>query len=182
MHCCTGNGLQGFYYAWEGAVREKGNDAQVNLLFNRASNGLDVDSWLPYQGKVIVKNKSMKNIAVRIPGWVDKKRVKQFVNGCPTNFMRAGNYICFTNLSPRDEIRLEFPVPTLTNRYTTGSQTPHETTYTVTTRGSTVVDISPRPTGEGVYPLFKRDHMKTAETVNMKKIKRYVPDRTVAYW
>jgi len=182
MHCCTGNGLQGFYYAWEGAVRENGDSAQVNLLFNRASKGLDVDSWLPYQGKVVIKNKSMKNIAVRIPGWTDKKQVKQFVNNRPVDFMYAGNYICFTGLSPRDEIKLELSVPIMTNRYTVSARTKYEKTYTVTTRGSTVVDISPRRTGEGIYPMFLRDEMKTAVDPGMKKIRRYVPDKTVTLW
>ena len=182
MHCCTGNGLQAFYYAWEGAVRENGECAQVNLLFNRASRGLDVDSWLPYQGKVIVKNKSMKNIAVRLPGWTDKCQVRQFVNDNPTGFMWVGNYIFFTGLSPCDTIKLEFPVPTMTNQYTIAARTKYETTYTVTTRSSTVVDVSPRRTGEGIYPLFLRDDMKTAVDVKMKTVKRYVPDKTVSLW
>ena len=39
-----GNGTQGLYYAWEAAVREDGDTAQVNLLLNRASALLDVDS------------------------------------------------------------------------------------------------------------------------------------------
>ena len=182
MHCCTGNGLQGFYYAWEGAVRENGDSSQVNLLFNRASKGLDVNSWLPYQGKVVIKNKSMKNIAVRIPGWTDKRQVKQFVNNFPTSFIKVGNYIHFTGLSPNDEIRLEFPVPTVTHQYTASAQTKDEKTYTVTTRGSTVVDISPRLMGEGIYPYFVRDHMKTATDVKMKTINRYVPDKVITKW
>ena len=182
MHCCTGNGLQGFYYAWEGAVRENGESAQVNMLFNRASKGLDIYSWLPFQGKVSIKNKSMKNIAVRIPGWADKKKVRQFVNGLPTNFMQAGNYICFTNLSTCDEICIDFPVQVTTNRYTAGAQTAFETAYEITSRGSTVVDISPRPSGEGIYPIFLRDGMKTETEVKMKKTRRYVPERFASHW
>ena len=32
--------------------------AQVNLLLNRASPWLDVDSYLPYEGKVVIHNKT----------------------------------------------------------------------------------------------------------------------------
>jgi hypothetical protein len=31
MHCCTANGNQAFYYAWEGVVRGNGDRAVVNL-------------------------------------------------------------------------------------------------------------------------------------------------------
>ena len=96
--------------------------------------------------------------------------------------MWAGNYICFTGLSPRDELRLEFPCPTVTNQYTAAAGTKDAVTYTVTTRGGTVVDVSPRPVGEGIYPLFVRDQMKTATDVKMKSIKRYVPDKVVTQW
>ena len=182
MQCCTGNGLQGFYYAWEGAVRENGDHAQVNLLINRAAKGLDVDSWLPYKGQVVIKNKNKKSIAVRVPGWADKKQVRQFVNDHPTSFITAGNYVCFTGLNALDVIRLEFPVPTMTGNYTINAQTKGETTYSITTRGSTVVDISPRKKGEGIFPQFLRDDMKAATDVRMKKTRRYVPDNAVTLW
>ena len=42
MHCCTGNGPQGLYYAWEGIVRHDGNAADVNMWLNRRSPWLDV--------------------------------------------------------------------------------------------------------------------------------------------
>ena len=44
--------------------------AQVNLLLNRASPWLDIDSYLPYAGKVVVKNKTARTISLRIPRWV----------------------------------------------------------------------------------------------------------------
>jgi len=58
MHCCSYNGLIGFYHAWEGIIRENKGVAQVNLLLNRASPWLDIDSYLPYEGKVMIRNKT----------------------------------------------------------------------------------------------------------------------------
>ena len=73
MHCCTGNATQGLYYAWEGTLRETDDKAMVNLLLNRAGRLVDVDSYLPYEGKVIIRNKAARRVAVRVPSWVDKR-------------------------------------------------------------------------------------------------------------
>lgn len=93
MQCCTGNGTQGLYYAWEGIVRERGETAQVNRLLNRAAKLLDVDSFLPYAGKVVLRNKAARRIAVRIPGWVSRPRVSWEVSSVswPTGKSCAGD-------------------------------------------------------------------------------------------
>src|SRR4029078_6193921 len=74
--CCTPNGTQALYYAWESIVRGRDDHADGNLLLNRASPWLDVCSYLPYEGKVELKNKTANVITVRIPQWVDLSQVK----------------------------------------------------------------------------------------------------------
>ncbi|MBI4531458.1 MAG: hypothetical protein HY709_08025, partial [Candidatus Latescibacteria bacterium] len=51
--CCSPHGSMGLFYAWEGSLRYAAGVAYVNLLLNRASPWMDVDSYLPYQGKVV---------------------------------------------------------------------------------------------------------------------------------
>ena len=46
-----------FYYAWHGITRFDHGLAQVNLFLNRASPWMDVESYLPFEGKVILRNK-----------------------------------------------------------------------------------------------------------------------------
>ena len=58
--CCSGNGTQAMYYAWHSTVRFKDAVATVNLLLNRASPWMDVSSYLPYEGKVVLKNKQAR--------------------------------------------------------------------------------------------------------------------------
>jgi hypothetical protein len=70
MHCCTGNATQGLYYAWEGALREMGDQAVVNLWLNHDGRLVDVDSCLPYEGKLVIRNKAARRVAVRVPSWV----------------------------------------------------------------------------------------------------------------
>ena len=58
--CCLGNCSIALYKAWESIVRFKDGVAQVNLLLNRASAALDIGSYLPYEGKVVLKNKAAR--------------------------------------------------------------------------------------------------------------------------
>jgi hypothetical protein len=71
QNCCMGNGAQALYSVWESIVRFQDSTAKVNLLLNRQSPWLDVESYLPYEGRVILRNKQARRIFIRIPGWVD---------------------------------------------------------------------------------------------------------------
>jgi hypothetical protein len=181
MLCCTGNGTQGLYYAWESIVREDGDRAQVNLLLNRAARLLDVDSWLPFEGKVVLRNKAARRIAVRIPHWVDRRALQADVNGRPFPLDWTGNYLVFAGLAPRDAITLAFPVPVSTERYTVNANTDREVMYTCTFRGSTCVDISPRDGAPASYHFYRRDQMKGARAP-MKTVERFVAERVVRDW
>ena len=76
-------GLTGASLGLRRARTQTGVDgvAQVNLLLNRASPWLDVDSCLPYEGKVVIRNKTAKRLYVRIPLWVNKREVQCHVKG-----------------------------------------------------------------------------------------------------
>ena len=64
-----------FYHAWHGITRydKDAKLAQVNLLLNRVSPWLDVESYLPYEGKVILRNKQASAILVRLPMWLNDR-------------------------------------------------------------------------------------------------------------
>src|SRR5262249_2882541 len=70
--CCLGNGARALYYAWEGILDHKDDVLQVNLLLNRASRWADVNSHLPYTGRVDIRVKERNRLLVRIPEWVDR--------------------------------------------------------------------------------------------------------------
>ncbi len=171
--CCTGNGSQALYYAWHGITRFDDGVATVNLFLNRASTWMDVDSYLPYEGKVVLHNKQAHSAFVRIPAWVDPHEVKNFVNGKPVNPAMTGRYEIFDSLKPMDEIRLEFPVREETDKYTIDGKV-----YTVKFRGSTAVDISPRDTDPKSYPIYQRAEMES-DKAPMRTEKRFVPDQVL---
>ena len=180
--CCTGNGTKGLYYAWEGAVREDGGLTQVNLLLNRAAKSLDVDSYLPYQGKVVIRNKGASRIAVRIPSWVERRELRTDVSGQERPQTWVGNHVLVDDVSPDDKITLSFPMRETRAPYTANAGVPDkETTYTCHFRGSTCVDISPRDESPLRYPLYVRQHMRAVEAP-MKKTTRFVPDKVILHW
>jgi hypothetical protein len=181
MVCCTGNGTQGLYYAWEGCVREEGDRAQVNLLLNRAAQLVDVDSCLPYAGKVVVHNKAARRISVRVPFWADRRAIRAEVSGNEASLDWTGNYLIFDGLKPDDAVGLSFPVKEVTHRYTVNANSDKEQMYTCTFRGSTLVDISPRDEAPTSYPLYRREHLRR-DVTSIKTVERFVAAAKVVAW
>jgi hypothetical protein len=181
--CCNTNMPTGMYKAWASIIRPLGSGVQVNLLLNRASEWADLESWLPYEGRFVLRNKTAKKAYIRIPKWVDKKALRCHVNDklvSAPHFLNA--YLLIEDLKPRDVVTVEFPVPETTERYREMS---YKQEYTCQFRGSTLVDISPQgdrpartvdlsddgdrfPVMKG-YPIYQRDHFKAKKAPSVKK-------------
>jgi len=181
MQCCTGNGTQGLYYAWEAILRENGDTTQINLLLNRAAKSADVDSYLPYEGKVVIHSKTAHRLFIRVPVRVQRHELRLCVSGQPREPLWAGNFLLVDELKPGDQVVLVFPIQETTASYTVASRTQDECTYRCTFRGSTLVDISPRDDSPTSYPLYLRDHLR-AEQAPMKTVTRFVADRNLLHW
>lgn len=187
MHCCTANATQGLYYAWEGALREQGRQAEVNLFINRPGRLLDIDSFLPYAGKVIFHIKQeITRLAVRIPAWVMRQDIHIGLQQAGGSEMTLspdwiGNRLIFTGLTAGDQLTLVFPLTTQTFTYTTNAHTPFEQAYSLTCRGSTVVQITPRDPSELSYPLYERDAMLSSE-IPWRDTQRFVPKQILREW
>ena len=181
MICCTGNGTQGLYYAWESALREQGDRAQVNLLLNRASRLLDVESHLPYAGKVILRTRAARGAHVRIPHWIQRRELRVTVRARPVDPDWAGSYLVFNALEPGDVITLEFPIRETRQTYTVNANTPKAVVYTCTFRGSTLVDISPRDPSPTTYRTYRREHMRS-DAAPVRERERWVPRAAVCAW
>ena len=160
MQCCTANAARGLYNAWEAITRCVGEEGQVNLLLNRAAPWLDVESHLPYEGRVVIRNKTCSRIAVRIPAWVNRRQLWVLVNGADRPLSMVANYVIVDEVKPGDVIELRFPVAEERVQLTAHARTDDETVHTIDMRGNTVMDISPRDEGPTVFPLYQRDHMK----------------------
>jgi hypothetical protein len=120
MMCCTYNGLIGLYHAWESIIRCRAGAAEVNLLLNRASPWLDVESHLPYEGLVVIRDKSARTIAVRVPRWADIASVRATVDGRAASPCWIGRRLVVDGLAPGAVLRVELPVVECTASYTVG--------------------------------------------------------------
>jgi hypothetical protein len=171
--CCTGNGSQALYYAWDGITRFHDKTATVNLFLNRASAWLDIDSYLPYTGKVVLHNKLASSVVVRVPAWLDQNAISIAVNGKAIAAIFTGRYLMLEKLAPKDVITLTFPLKDSVEKDTMSG-----TTYTIRFRSSTVVDISPRANGSHSYPLYLRGAF-TSGDAPMRLKRRFVSDRLI---
>ncbi|HUU31379.1 MAG TPA: hypothetical protein VMY69_04690, partial [Phycisphaerae bacterium] len=191
MACCTANGNQAFYYAWEAAVRAQGDTANVNLLFNRFSPWLDVESYLPYEGKVILRNKTVRKINVRIPAWVKRSTLHVEVDGKEVRPSWVGSYLTLDGLVPGRVVTIEFPMAMETRTlfipaFNNDRPTKGTPKVTAVFKGSTCVEIK-TPEEEtpdirpNLVPMFQREAYKQ-DQAPMKSVQPYVPERLVRWY
>jgi hypothetical protein len=169
--CCTANGAIGLYYAWHGITRFDGETATVNLMLNRAAPWMDIDSYLPYEGKVVLHNKKARTAIVRIPYWLDRANLAVEVDGRPVLSQYNGNRLVVPNLKPDSLAMLTFPVPRSTEKYSVGGRQ-----YTLELKGSTVVDVTPRSDSPDVYQYYRRTELARSSTPT-KQVTRFVADK-----
>ena len=172
--CDSANMPIGIYHAWEGIVRREGDAANVNMWLNRRSPWADVWSWLPYEGRVMVRNKGMKRITVRLPGWTSRRAVVARVNGRAASPEWIGNRAVFAGLKGNEEIVLEVPVKTEKASYTVAylhMRPSVPDTYACEFRGHTAISVK-GDAGSG-YRTFQREAMR-AEKAPLKPAPAYI--------
>jgi hypothetical protein len=170
--CCLGNGSRSLYYLWEHIVTYSPGTLRVNLLLNRASEWADVDSHLPYVGRVDVRLKRDLRPLIRIPKWVAVHEVRCVVNGKQTTSQWEGRCISPGDLNAGDLLTVSFPLEERTIDEKIG-----EEYCQLTLKGSTVVAIEPVAPR---YPYYQRAVYRET-TTRWKRAERFVPDREVAW-
>lgn len=160
--CCTGNGSRALFHAWESVTRFRDGVASVNLFLNRASPWLDVQSYLPYEGRIVLVNKKASVIEVRIPGWLSPESLCCFIDDSSAAPSIAEGCARFCGLAPGQIVRIEFPVVESRKRYTIG-----DIEYDVRFRGADVVHVqqcdADRDDRKNLYAFFVRDHYERTQ-------------------
>lgn len=177
--CCSSHGNMGLFYAWDGIIRYSDGLATVNLLLNRASPWMDIDSYLPYEGKVVLRNKTAREAMVRIPLYVDLSTVTCNVGSRAVRPTWAGRYLRVEKLRPGDVVTIGFPLKDRVEKLTCSGtlrnewpKYPGNVTYTCKFRGNTLISISPDLLPGS--PLYKgRVERYSTSKTPMKKITRF---------
>jgi hypothetical protein len=169
QHCCTGNAPRGLYYVWNAMIEHSDDQLRVNLLMNRASRWADVYSYLPYEGRVDLKiKKPCRSVLLRAPEWVDAsyESTTVEVGGSARSFTWKGRYLDIGSVNAGDKVTLKVPIWMRTVREKIGAQT-----YTVKTKGNTVISID--PAGQKMPLYSDRANLEYGE-LPWKKVSRFV--------
>ncbi|RKZ72813.1 MAG: hypothetical protein DRQ57_16330 [Gammaproteobacteria bacterium] len=175
MHCCMGSGARCIFYIWQHMLQYDEGQLKINLLLNRASPWADVDSYIPYEGRVKVKIKqACKSLEVRMPQWIanDSKYVSCTVNNKVREFIWQDRYLALGSMEKGDEVDISFPIGERTVEERIGG-----VDYTLIIKGNTVVNID--PPGKN-YPLYQREHYRS-NSARLKKVKRFVSDKIIEW-
>ena len=82
----------------------------MNLLLNRASPWVDVDSHLPCEGRVVLRIKDATALAVCVPAQVERTEVTCRVNGQERAYSWSGHGAEIDDPKPGDTVTVQFPV------------------------------------------------------------------------
>ncbi len=170
--CCTGNGARALYQAWERILDCAGGKLCVNLLLNRASPWADVDSYIPYEGRVDIRMKDDCDLAVRIPEWVRPEQTTCQVDDVERALDWEGRYALAGGVRAGQVVTLTFPMVERSERV----YIQHHR-YTLDRKGNDVIAVRPG----GLYlPLYQREHYRRGEA-RWRMIERFVPETTLGW-
>jgi len=170
--CCTGSGARALYIIWKNMLDYDEGKLRLHLLFNRASKWADIDSHIPFQGRVDIKAKQDLDLEVRIPGWAKLEDVTAQVDGNDVEVTLDGQYANLGAIKKGQKASVMFPITERTETITV-----HDEDYNLVIRGNTVVSIDP----PGKYcPTYLRAHYRTGETL-WTKVERFIPDNELAW-
>ena len=170
MHCCTGNAVRALYYIWEHILTYKQGQLHVNLLLNRASPWADVDSHIPYVGRVDVKIKQPVELSIRIPEWVAPDQASCSVNGQSRPLSFQGRYAQVGAVKPSETVTLTFPIAERTDEVLIIQRQK----CTLIRKGNEIVHMVPLGT------TYQRAHYRENQT-RWKKVTRFVLGETIAW-
>jgi hypothetical protein len=164
--CCIGNGARALYYVWDKMIGFKNGTLSLHLLLNRASAWADVDSYIPYEGRVDVTLKTPCNLKMRIPEWVSPGDVSAEVDGTHRQLAFQGRYALLGYVEAGSLATLTFPISERVVNTTIGN-----IPYTLTIKGNDVVAIDP----PGKWnPFYQRSQYRENQALWVNR-ERFVP-------
>jgi hypothetical protein len=174
MNCCTAAGDRALFYVWRNMLDYDNGVLTLNLLLNRASQWADVDSYIPFDGRVDIKVKQdLTNLELRLPQWVEPRDVHVNVDGKERPLSFDDRYALVGKVDSGQTVVMTFPI---TER--TVKESIQGTKYTFVVRGNEVVSVDP----PGKYrPMYQRAMYRTGHPTYCT-VTRFVTDETFNWW
>lgn len=148
--CCINGGIRGLFLASQNAIVETSQQTRVNLLINSMTSGLEVVSYLPFDGRLDLYPSNAKQIWVRTPDWLTPKSVR--VSGpAALRVKTEPSAVCLNSIVPGFPITLRFEQIRSTRKHVVAGRT-----YEALWNGDTVLRLLPIGSP---YPIFERATM-----------------------
>jgi len=148
QNCCGSHYPFGLNLVWERIITDAPDGIHVNLGFTHRTSACEVRSWSPIQGKITARLNKSRDLLLRLPDWIDRKRTIVQIEGKPVTASWRGNSLHFQELQAGRTVQVEYALrrEVRTERFA-GYEIEAEW------RGDTVLHVSPEGT---LVPLFNR--------------------------
>ena len=138
MACCCAAGSVGLYRLWDNTITTEAGKTYINFFISKETPDLDIFSFAPDEGKMVLKIKKDMHLLIRIPKWLDISRTKITKDERSYYFSQENGYIDLQIANKGISIEMEFP---LSERVI--SETIAEDEYKITWKAGRVIMIDP---------------------------------------
>ncbi len=159
--CCIANGSRALYFVWDRMIKFRNDTLAIHLLFNHVSNWADINSYIPYEGRVDIIMKCGCNLEIRLPEWVQPHEVTCAVNRNKRELSFKGRYALIGFVEPGDLVAFSFPITERAVEEKIG-----DFHYKLIIKGNDVVSIS--PAGKW-YPFYQREKYRNNQVKWVEK-------------
>lgn len=164
--CCTGNGVRAIAYVWDKMLEYEKGRMKIHLLFNRPSPWAEINSCIPYEGRIDVIIKVPLDLQIRIPEWTKTEEIKCTVNGHERGLTFQGRYAQIGPVDAGQMATITFPINEHGIDTTIG-----DLPYSLIVKGNDVVEIQPPGQRSPFYQRAKYRENK-ARWVNRERFIR----------
>jgi hypothetical protein len=145
QNCCAGAGLRATYQVWSSVVTEEPHRISVNLSLDRTTPGVQVISFVPFEGRVRITLKRDSDLRWRRPGHCAPSNVRIKSNGPSPSVKAEGPFLSFGRQRTGTVLELTFPLPVQHQSITIGNHGYQQYAFDVDWKGETVMAIRPDP-------------------------------------
>lgn len=181
--CCNGNMSRALYLLADSIIEAREDLLKVNLLMNRATQWADLDSYLPFEGRCVIRIKAgREKLLVRVPEWTDRGAVSCAVNGrqrAPLSRASEQGYLGLGPVAAEETVEVKFPIKkwVIDVSLPVTPKADKKQDCRITMKANTVLDIE----GDTRYPLQTRERYR-ADRAATRKVARFVSHESFPWW
>jgi hypothetical protein len=144
MGCCVPEGMRALHGAWLNTIVSGKDGIRINMSFAHDSKEAEVLSYLPDVGRMRVKSKVSNKYWLRPPSWVQKDKVKTYLNGKEQPLEWVDSYVYLKDVKKGAVIDLVYPlVSFIQKQVVKNAEGEPDRNITVSWLGNTVVKLEP---------------------------------------